>query len=184
MPSDALYEGPITMTRKGFGFFPIADDKEDLLIPPQWTNHALAGDIVKVAPAGSYRDPASRMPAREAGKVVAIVKRARETFVGTLTEENGLTLLAPDYKKMYVPLVIRDKGAAAIGDKVLARLGEWAADKEYPLGHYRGDYRQGRHARDRDACARPRPGILAGVPSGRRKGRGVSQGARCKNAGG
>ena len=71
MSADALYEGPITMTRKGFGFFaipvgelpdgsPATGDKEDLLIPPEHTNHALSGDIVKIASIGSYRDPSSR----------------------------------------------------------------------------------------------------------------------------
>ncbi len=122
------------MTRKGFGFFAIGEDKEDLLIPPEWTNHALSGDIVKVAPAGSYRDPSGRMPPREAGKVIEIVSRARETFVGTLIEEEGLTLLAPDYKKMYVPIVILDRGDAPLGYKAVVRLGEWAPDKQYPLG--------------------------------------------------
>ena len=122
------------MTRKGIGFFSVEGQEEDLLIPSEWAGHALSGDIVKVAPAGSYRDPSGRMPPRAAGKVIEIVSRARETFVGTLVEESGLTLLAPDYKKMYVPLVIMDRGNAQIGDKVLVRLGEWAADKEYPLG--------------------------------------------------
>ncbi len=134
MAADTVYEGPITMTRKGIGFFSVEGQEEDLLIPPEWTGHALSGDIVKVAPAGSYRDPSGRMPPRAAGKVVEIVSRARETFVGTLIEENGLTMLAPDYKKMYVPLVILDRGDAELGDKVLVRLGAWAADKEYPLG--------------------------------------------------
>ncbi len=134
MAADKLYEGPITMTRKGIGFFSIGEDAEDLLIPTEWANHALAGDIVKVAPAGLYRDPLGKMPPRASGKVVEVVSRARETFVGTLVEENGLTLLVPDYKKMYVPLVIKDRGNAALGDKVLVRLSAWAADKEYPLG--------------------------------------------------
>lgn len=134
MDSKTVFEGPITMTRKGIGFFSIDPEKEDLLIPTEFAGHALHGDIVKVAPAGTYRDPMGKMPPREAGKVVEVVSRARETFVGTLVEEDGLTLLKPDYKKMYVPLVILDRGTAPVGHKVLARLGGWAADKEYPLG--------------------------------------------------
>lgn len=122
------------MTRKGFGFFALGDDQEDLLIPPEWSNHALSGDIVKVTSMGEYRDPTGKMPPRASGKVTEIVSRARETFVGTLIEENGLAMLEPDYKKMYVPLVILDRGAAELGDKILVRLGEWAADKDYPLG--------------------------------------------------
>lgn len=140
MPPGAELEGPLVMTRKGFGFFSVpsasseAPAEEDLLIPPEWTNHALNGDVVQVVPAGTYRDPSGRMPPREAGRVVAIVSRARETFVGTLTEENGLTYLSPDYKKMHVPLVILDRGDAHIGDKALVRLVSWDADKQYPLG--------------------------------------------------
>ena len=144
MSEDTVYEGPITMTRKGIGFFaaPAAPSEalakegpsEDLIIPAEWANHALHGDIVKIAPAGMYQDPMGRMPPRAAGKVLEIVSRARETFVGTLIEEDGLTMLAPDYKKMYVPIVILERGAAQLGDKVLVRLGEWASDKEYPLG--------------------------------------------------
>src|SRR3989338_8089010 len=140
MSADTIYEGPITMTHKGIGFFAVptasseASAKEDLIIPAEWTNHALSGDIVRVKLAGKYSDPMGRMPPRDAGKVVEIISRARETFVGTLVEEDSLTLMAPDYKKMYVPIVILDKDNAQIGDKVLVRLGEWEEDKEYPLG--------------------------------------------------
>lgn len=122
------------MTRKGLGFFAVEGKEEDLIIPQELTGHALSGDIVKVAPAGMYHDPSGRMPSRASGKVVEIVSRAHETFVGTLIEENGLTMLAPDSKKMHVPLVILDRGEAELGYKVVVRLGEWAADKEYPLG--------------------------------------------------
>ena len=104
-----------------------------MLIPAEWAGHALSGDIVKVAPAGSIQDIKTG-GTRPAGKVVEIISRARETFVGTLIEENGLTLLQPDYKKMYVPLVILERGDVPLGYKVVVRLGEWATDKEYPLG--------------------------------------------------
>lgn len=145
MSADALYEGPITMTRKGFGFFaipvgelpdgsPTAGDKEDLLIPPEHTNHALSGDIVKIASIGSYRDPSSRMPAREAGRVVEIVSRARETFVGSFVEEGGKTLLTSDYKKMHVAIEVRDTKGAQFGFKVLVRMKGWEDGAPYPWG--------------------------------------------------
>ncbi len=149
MTSDEFHEGPITMTRKGFGFFALGDDQEDLLIPPELTLHALSGDIVKVAPLGAYRDPSGRMPPRASGKVVEVVSRARETFVGTLApletarsgqaltgqvEEDHGALLIPDYKKMHVPIVVKDRGDAALGNKVVVRMVSWDADKDYPLG--------------------------------------------------
>jgi ribonuclease R len=132
--AEKIYEGPITMTKKGIGFFPIEGREEDLLIPAGRTGHALHGDLVKVEEAGAYRDPSGRMPPRASGKVVGIIRRNRETFVGNLIEQDGLTFLQPDWKKMHVPLVILDRGTAALGDKVVARLAAWDADKEYPLG--------------------------------------------------
>jgi ribonuclease R len=129
------------MTRKGFGFFSVGDDTEDLLIPPEWTNHALSGDMVKVALAGSYRDPSGRMPPREAGKVIEIVARARETFVGALIEEDGKTFLAPDYKKMHVPVEVRPSTtlgasnlATRLGYKVLVRMRGWDEGAAFPWG--------------------------------------------------
>lgn len=129
-----MYEGPITLTRKGFGFFSIGSEKEDLLIPPEWTNHALSGDIVKVASAGSYRDPSGRMPSRKAGKVIEIIARVRETFVGLLTEKDGLIILIPDYKKMYVPIEVRDMMDAQLGYKVLVRMKGWEEGAKIPWG--------------------------------------------------
>ena len=169
MAPDAPLEGPITMTRKGFGFFPIGEDQEDLLIPPEWSGHALSGDIVKVTPMGAYRDPSGRMPPRAAGKVIEVVSRQRETFVGTLIQESGLTMLQPDYKKMYVPIVILDRGTAALGDKVLVRLTSWEADKDYPLGEITEDIgKAGVHETEMRALALDQgfsptfpPGVLA-----------------------
>lgn len=137
MPTDTVYEGSITMTRKGIGFFSVDGMPEDLLIPNDMTNHALSGDIVKVVPMGMYRDPMGRMPPRASGKVVEIVSRARETFVGTLiesTEFPGRKLIVPDYKKMHVPVEVRDTKDAPIGYKVLVRMKGWDERAEYPWG--------------------------------------------------
>ncbi len=136
MPDPKVFEGPITMTRKGLGFFSIGEGKEDLLIPAETTLHALHGDTVKVVLTGMYSDPMGRMPPRASGKVIEIIKRARETFVGTLLEntENHNTYLSPDHKKMHVPILVPDLGEATIGDKVLVRLTRWEADMEYPEG--------------------------------------------------
>ncbi len=134
MPPTQSLEGPILMTRKGFGFFVMGDDREDLLVPPEWTNHALSGDVVKVVPMGDYRDPSGRMPPRAAGKVVELVSRARETFVGTLVEDADKMFITPDYKKMHVAVEVRDTASAAIGDKVLVRLKGWEEGVAYPWG--------------------------------------------------
>ena len=84
MTKEKLYEGPIVMTRKGLGFFTVPGQDEDLIVPNEWTNHALSGDIVKVVPAGAYRDPTGRMPPRPAGKVAAILRGAPSVYGVTL----------------------------------------------------------------------------------------------------
>lgn len=144
MPTPSVLEGPIQLTKKGLGFFtppatgPVKKDRDksaDLLIPVEATNHALSGDIVQVEPTGMYRDPSGRMPPRASGRVVAIVRRSRETFVGTLVEPaTGQYLLEPDYKKMHVGIDVRDIGKAAPGDKVLVRLSGWDEGAERPWG--------------------------------------------------
>ncbi|HVM59053.1 MAG TPA: ribonuclease R [Candidatus Paceibacterota bacterium] len=142
---EKTYEGPITLTRKGIGFFKLppkedGSEEEDLLVPAEWTNHALQGDIVKVAPSGMYRDPAGRMPPKASGKVVEIISRARETFVGVLAKHEepgpyeGMVILIPDYKKMHVPIEIRDMDGADFGMKVLVRMKGWDKDAPCPWG--------------------------------------------------
>ncbi len=79
---------------------------------------------------GSSRDPKTG-GTRPTGKVVEVVKRARETFVGTLIkhEDSGTfanqLIIVPDYKKMHVPLLIKDTSGVALGFKVVARLAGW-----------------------------------------------------------
>ena len=122
------------MTRKGIGFFTVEGQDEDLLIPPEKSLRALHGDIVKVRPAGMYKDPTGRMPPRASGEVVEIVSRARETFVGKLVEEQGKNYILPDYKKMIVPIEVRGDMKAPLGYKVLVRIKGWGPDDEYPWG--------------------------------------------------
>src|SRR3989344_1657295 len=147
MAAPETYEGPITLTKKGIGFFSTPldpssgggraprdrDKSKDLLIPADATNHALHGDIVRVEPTGMHRDPTGRMPPRAAGRVFEVVSRARDPFVGTLVESpRGHLFLEPDYKRMHMPLSIRDAGSGTPGDKVLARLTGWPAGAELP----------------------------------------------------
>jgi ribonuclease R len=127
-----VYEGPITITKTGKGFFTFDENQEDLFIPPENLGGAFHGDIVKVESVG-------RIDAREGGKVVDIVTRTREVFVGKLVknEEEGLIMLIPDWKKAYVPFVAKPgvEGAELpLENKVVLRFKGWAANQPYPWG--------------------------------------------------
>ncbi len=142
MPDPKVYEGPITITRRGMGFFPIpdpsgkrTDKKDDLIVPSENLNTALPGDIVKVVEEGTVPGQRGAAP-RRAARVIEIVKRSRETFVGTLAKtERGNTILIPDSKRLYVPFMVALNGTEApfeIGHKVLTRFVGWNPGEEIP----------------------------------------------------
>lgn len=128
------YEGPITITRTGKGFFSYDPEAKDLYIPSENLGGAFPTDIVKVETAGFEFDPRTREK-RAIGKVVEIVERTRETFVGTLfqNKEENLVMLQPDWKKMYVPFVVKGE-SLPLGHKVLIRYKGWSPTQPYPWG--------------------------------------------------
>lgn len=134
LQKDTLYEGPITIIKTGKGFFTYDPDEEDLFIPGENLSGAFPGDTVSVQFTGYDTDQRTGKK-RAAGKVVEVLKRARETFVGTLVEnkEERLTMLVPDWKKMYVPFVVKGE-SLPIGHKVVIRFQGWAAAQPYPWG--------------------------------------------------
>ncbi|MEK9160796.1 MAG: ribonuclease R [Patescibacteria group bacterium] len=129
---DTVYEGPISITRTGKGFFAYDPDKEDLFIPGEDLGGAFPGDIVKVVRTGAYADPRTRK-ARAAGKVLEVVSRTRERFVGKLVQDGGRVLLIPDWKKMYVPF--EASGASLpLDHKVVLQFTGWRQGNEFPSG--------------------------------------------------
>lgn len=130
----ALYEGPITIIKTGKGFFSYDPEEEDLFIPGENLGGAFPGDTVRVAFTGNETD--SRTGKKRAhGKVVEVLVRSRETFVGTLVEnkDENLIMLVPDWKKMYVPFVVKGE-SLPLGQKVLIRFKGWNAHQPYPWG--------------------------------------------------
>ncbi len=132
--TEETFDGPITIIKTGKGFFTIDPVKDDLFIPGENLGGAFHGDTVRVAIAGSDTDPRTGVT-KQTGKVVEVLKRNRETFVGTLAEnkEENLTMLVPDWKKMYVPFVVKGE-SLPIGQKVLIRFQGWNAHQPYPWG--------------------------------------------------
>lgn len=130
--SPAAYEGIVTITRKGTGFFTYDENEEDFIIPRESLNHALNHDVVEVAPDGFQEDPRTGEK-RRAARVVRVVARSRDTFVGTLIDDRG-PLLIPDLKKMYVPLDVRGALTCPFGYKALVRMKGWEDGQDFPWG--------------------------------------------------
>lgn len=130
------YEGPISITRTAKGFFTYDPEKEDLFIPTENLGTAFPGDIVKVVEAGTATDPRSGKT-RKLGKVVEIVRRNRNTFVGKLVRGDEINsnpaqvYLIPDWKKMYIPFLVRGE-SLPVGQKVVVRFAGWEPGNEFP----------------------------------------------------
>ncbi len=120
------YEGVIKITRRGIGFFSIGENKEDLIIPRELIGTAFPGDVVKVESNGFLKG-------RPAGKVMSVIERVHNTFVGTISQENGKTILTPDLKNMYTIFVISSEHPP-IGHKVLIRFTHWDENEDFPVG--------------------------------------------------
>jgi ribonuclease R len=144
--SPQTYEGTVTVTRRGSGFFKIplevdadgnpdtesaasTEPREDLFIPPEQLGGAFQGDKVKVETMGMVEDPRTHQ-SRMHAKVLDVLVRAHDTFVGKLILDehpgapHGQVLLAPDSKKMYTPFIVRGE-SLPIGFKVVIRFKGW-----------------------------------------------------------
>lgn len=137
--TSATLVGPITITRKGTGFFKIEGQDEDIIIPPEKMGNALPLDVVSVVLDGFSEDPKTKTK-RQAGKVVGIVKRSHEQFVGKLVTPpaeyhlpEDAAILVPDWKKMHVPFVVRGE-SLPLDNKVVIRFTQWREGNAFPEG--------------------------------------------------
>jgi len=109
---------------RGFGFVQLENGKKDIYIPAEETGGALNGDTVQVAihPQESKLGPS--------GKVVAILERKREDFIGCLEERNGAYGIRPLRRDLPSYLPIHQDGPEPDLDG--AAPGEWIRASFFP----------------------------------------------------
>ena len=120
-----------TIDRQGVKTYLIPDDGGELVyIPERKTNHALLKDKVKVF---LY---ARRKGQQPEGEVVEIIKRAQDTFVGTLDVSDNYAFLLLDNKIMTNDIFIpRDKlKDGKSGQKAVVKLISWEPNAKNPVG--------------------------------------------------
>ncbi len=115
--------GPISINTKGVGFFdpdPTTKNREgNIEIQPENVARALHGDTVEIVLTGQ------KIKNREQGKVVKIVKRAKEEFVGVVEKHDGKTFVIPDDKRIYVDIFLKSDEKVNEGEKVLVKIANW-----------------------------------------------------------
>jgi ribonuclease R len=124
--------GTFRANPRGFGFVtPLEPNSHgDLFIPPSATAEAMTGDIVaaKVVQRGKR---AGQM--RYSGRVVEILERAQNKFVGTLMKQPGGWIVQPDGKGFIEPISVDDVTAKNTRekDKVVVEILSYPTEK-YP----------------------------------------------------
>ncbi len=129
--SEGFYvTGIVDLTSQGYGFIQSKEYPDDVFVSMKNLNHALHGDMVKV-----YLF-AQRKKARPEGEVVEILKRARNTFVGTIEVSKNFAFLIPSTTKIpfdiFIPL--RSLNGAQNGQKAVVKINEWQAGTKNPIG--------------------------------------------------
>lgn len=125
--------GELRLNRRGFGF--VRTDQlyaeGDLFIPPGDTLDAISGDRVRAHVVRSGRSGGKR-EGRVSGRIVEVLERGRDAFVGVLMQQGTQWIMQPDGKLLRDAVIIRDPHAknAKAGDKIVIEL------VHYPEGAY------------------------------------------------
>jgi len=121
--------GVISTTAKGVGYIDNIDPQaESICIEAGYLNTALNEDTVEVALNRSGQ-----------AEVKKVIKRARETFVGRVSNVEGAFIIIPDDRKMYTPIVLQIDQAKGtnlpkVDQKVFVKMLAWTNPKEMPRG--------------------------------------------------
>ncbi len=122
--------GRVDLSFQGYGYVISDESSEDVFVSQKKLNHALNGDIVKV------QLFAKRPGARPEGEVIEIVRKARETFVGTMDIGKNFAFLMTDARQIPVDIFLplnALKGAKQ-GQKAIAKIVEWPDGSKNPVG--------------------------------------------------
>jgi len=122
--------GTFKANQNGFGFVsPLQPNSSgDLYIAPSDIAGAMTGDIVDVRVVKKGR-PGGKL--RYAGKIVEILQRRRNQFVGTLLQQENKWFVRPDGKDFVDLITVDDVSAKGAGekDKVVVQILSYPTDK-------------------------------------------------------
>lgn len=115
------FDGVFDLSSSGKGFIISEDFEEDLVVATNQPHKAFGGDSVRF-----YVYP-SRGKKRKEAKIMEVIERKRETFVGTLHKRNGTLFVRVSPKVAAVDFYIDEnpKIKTEDGDRVLIAFTKW-----------------------------------------------------------
>jgi ribonuclease R len=134
-PMSGQVTGTFRGSAKGFGFVtPLEPNSHgDLFIPPGKTGQAMTGDTVA---AQVVREGKRAGQMRFSGRVIEVLERAENRFVGTLSKEAEGWIVQPDGSRFLEPIGVGDvtaKGARP-KDKVVVEILSYPTEKYLARG--------------------------------------------------
>lgn len=108
-------KGVIDVTRSGRGFF--LRPEGDIPIPRERLGGALSGDVVEIVVSDGRTE--------KIGRVVKVVERKTNAFVGELIKTPKGVVLRPDESRVYTDFLIVGSPGAAVGSKAIADVVDW-----------------------------------------------------------
>ena len=123
--STSNHIGKVAMVRSGAAFIICDDLESDVFVPIKHLNSALNGDTVEVI----VREAKGRRPD---GKIVRVVKRQSDRFLGTVHLYRKYAVVIPDNNRIPVDIMVAfpDLNEAEDGDKVVVKVTNWEAGKK------------------------------------------------------
>ncbi|WP_267220504.1 ribonuclease R [Dyella silvae] len=128
-----LLQGVVLANAEGYGFLRPDDGSEDLYLSPQQMRSVLHGDRVLGSVVGLDRR------GRRQGAIVEVLQRRSPRLVGRVVIENGVTLVAPDDRRLHQDVMIvpgQDMGARS-GQIVVAEITDPPTPHRGPMGAIR-----------------------------------------------
>jgi ribonuclease R len=124
----ALIEGTIDFTKGGTAYVSCPQFKSDVVISEKNTGLALQGDGVEISVIGSKRGQVE-------GKVVRVVSRAMDQYVGIIEISKDHAFFVPSNQKIHVDFYVDSKklNGAKNGEKVIVKLLDWTDESKSPF---------------------------------------------------
>lgn len=125
-------QGTVDHVNANFGYIVTPENEEDIWVKTMDLKFAVHGDLVSVI----ITKP-SRKGSRPEGKVINILKRNREEFVGKIDISEKFSFVIPDSRNIHFDIMVYPEkiGGAKPNDKVLVKIDKWHdAKNRSPLG--------------------------------------------------
>lgn len=124
-----IIEGVIDITQRGHAYVVSEQSQHDVWIEKRNVLNALDGDTVQVL-------LTRKNGKKPEGKVVGVVKRAKDSFVGVIQQVGKKYFFNADARTLGVDFLIPEEkiNGAKHGDKVVVRLVKWDVGMENPQG--------------------------------------------------